>query len=315
MLEIKPDRSFSDVMERALYNTVLAGMAADGKSFFYVNPLEVYPKACHEDARKFHVKPIRQKWFGCACCPPNIARLLSSLAMYAYTENEDTLFAHLFVGGSVKKDVNGKELSFEVTTDMPWQGTTVYSCTNEQSVHGSLAIRIPEWSRSFKVSGVTGELDENSAQLRDGYLYIAHDWRKGDTVRLELSMEPEFIAANNEVREDINKTALRRGPFIYCLEEADNGTDLHTLSVCAAAKPETVMMNIAGTDVAALRIDGKKLINVCDSPDVDAETKTAPLYTTLKKPEYKDVKLTYIPYYAWNNRGEGEMSVWVNYIL
>lgn len=78
-------------------------------------------------------------------------------------------------------------------------------------------------------------------------------------------MEPEFIAANNEVREDINKTALRRGPFIYCLEEADNGTDLHTLSVCAAAKPETVMMNIAGTDVAALRIDGKKLINVCDS--------------------------------------------------
>lgn len=315
MLEIKPDRSFSDVMERALYNTVLAGMAADGKSFFYVNPLEVYPKACHEDARKFHVKPIRQKWFGCACCPPNIARLLSSLAMYAYTENEDTLFAHLFVGGSVKKAVNGKELSFEVTTDMPWQGTTVYSCTNEQSVHGSLAIRIPEWSRSFKVSGVTGELDENSVQLRDGYLYIAHDWRKGDTVRLELSMEPEFIAANNEVREDINKTALRRGPFIYCLEEADNGTDLHTLSVCAAAKPETVMMNIAGTDVAALRTDGKKLINVCDSPDVDAETKTAPLYTTLKKPEYKDVKLTYVPYYAWNNRGEGEMSVWVNYIL
>ena len=315
MLEIKPDRRFSDVMERALYNTVLAGMAADGKSFFYVNPLEVYPKACHEDARKFHVKPIRQKWFGCACCPPNIARLLSSLAMYAYTENEDTLFAHLFVGGSVKKDVNGKELSFEVTTDMPWQGTTVYSCTNEQSVHGSLAIRIPEWSRSFKVSGVTGELDENSAQLRDGYLYIAHDWRKGDTVRLELSMEPEFIAANSEVREDINKTALRRGPFIYCLEEADNGTDLHTLSVCAAAKPETVMLNIAGTDVAALRIDGKKLINVCDSTDVDAETKAAPLYSTLKKPEYKDVKLTYVPYYAWNNRGEGEMSVWVKYIL
>ena len=311
MLEIKPDRSFSDVMERALYNTVLAGMAADGKSFFYVNPLEVYPKACHEDARKFHVKPIRQKWFGCACCPPNIARLLSSLAMYAYTENEDTLFAHLFVGGSVKKDVNGKELSFEVTTDMPWQGTTVYSCTNEQSVHGSLAIRIPEWSRGFKVSGVTGELDENSAQLRDGYLYITHDWKKGDTVRLELSMEPEFIAANSEVREDINKTALRRGPFIYCLEEADNGTDLHTLSVCAAAKPETVMMNIAGTDVAALRIDGKKLINVCDSTDVDAETKTALLYTTLKKPEYKDVKLTYVPYYAWNNRGEGEMQVWI----
>lgn len=315
MLEIKADRRFADVMERALYNTVLAGMAADGKSFFYVNPLEVYPKACHEDARKFHVKPVRQKWFGCACCPPNIARLLSSLSMYAYTENDDTLFAHLFVGGSVNKyigrtggrvDAEGVSrdcLSFYVTTDMPWQGTTVYGCTNEKPVHGTLAIRIPEWSRSFKVSGVTGELDESTAQLKDGYLYVERDWKKGDSVKLELSMEPEFIAANTEVREDMNKTALRRGPFIYCLEEADNGAGLHTLSVCVDSKPEELMLNIAGTDVVALRIAGKR-----------RKTSETALYSTLKKPEYEDVELIYVPYYAWNNRGEGEMSVWVSYM-
>lgn len=315
MLEIKADRRFADVMERALYNTVLAGMAADGKSFFYVNPLEVYPKACYEDARKFHVKPVRQKWFGCACCPPNIARLLSSLSMYAYTENDDTLFAHLFVGGSVNKyigrtggrsdaeGVSGDCLSFYVTTDMPWQGTTVYGCTNEKPVHGTLAIRIPEWSRSFKVSGVTGELDENTAQLKDGYLYVERDWKKGDSVKLELSMEPEFIAANTEVREDMNKTALRRGPFIYCLEEADNGAGLHTLSVCVDSKPEELMLNIAGTDVVALRIAGKR-----------RKTSETALYSTLKKPEYEDVELIYVPYYAWNNRGEGEMSVWVSYM-
>mgnify|MGYP004614789437 FL=1 len=317
MLRIKPERRFADVMERALYNTVLAGMAADGKSFFYVNPLEVYPKACHEDARKFHVKPVRQKWFGCACCPPNIARLLSSLSMYAYTENDDTLFAHLFVGGSVKKYVgqtggcdgtaderSAEEcMSFYVTTDMPWHGTTVYSCTNEEPVHGTLAVRVPEWSRTFKVSGVTGELDESTAQLKDGYLYITRDWKKGDEVKLELSMETEFIAANSEVREDMDKTALRRGPFIYCLEEADNGAGLHRLSVCANAKPEETMLNIAGTDVVALRIAGKKL----------KDTLGAPLYSTLKKPKYEAVQLTYVPYYAWNNRGEGEMSVWVKY--
>ncbi len=315
MLEIKADRRFADVMERALYNTVLAGMAADGKSFFYVNPLEVYPKACHEDARKFHVKPVRQKWFGCACCPPNIARLLSSLSMYAYTENDDTLFAHLFVGGSVNKYIgrtggrgdaegmSGDCLSFYVTTDMPWQGTTVYDCTSEKPVHGTLAIRIPEWSRSFKVSGVTGELDENTAQLKDGYLYVERDWKKGDSVKLELSMEPEFIAANTEVREDMNKTALRRGPFIYCLEEADNGAGLHTLSVCVDSKPEELMLNIAGTDVVALRIAGKR-----------RKTSETALYSTLKKPEYEDVELIYVPYYAWNNRGEGEMSVWVSYM-
>ena len=316
MLEIKADRRFADVMERALYNTVLAGMAADGKSFFYVNPLEVYPKACHEDARKFHVKPVRQKWFGCACCPPNIARLLSSLSMYAYTENDDTLFAHLFVGGSVNKyigrtggrgdaeGVSGDCLSFYVTTDMPWQGTTVYGCTNEKPVHGTLAIRIPEWSRSFKVSGVTGELDESTAQLKDGYLYVTRDWKKGDSVKLELSMETEFIAANTEVREDMNKTALRRGPFIYCLEEADNGAGLHMLSVCVDSKPEELMLNIAGTDVVALRIAGKR-----------RKASDMALYGTLKKPEYEEVELIYVPYYAWNNRGEGEMSVWVNYVF
>ena len=316
MLEIKADRRFADVMERALYNTVLAGMAADGKSFFYVNPLEVYPKACHEDARKFHVKPVRQKWFGCACCPPNIARLLSSLSMYAYMENDDTLFAHLFVGGSVNKyigrtggrgdaeGVSGDCLSFYVTTDMPWQGTTVYGCTNEKPVHGTLAIRIPEWSRSFKVSGVTGELDESTAQLKDGYLYVTRDWKKGDSVKLELSMETEFVAANTEVREDMNKTALRRGPFIYCLEEADNGAGLHMLSVCVDSKPEELMLNIAGTDVVALRIAGKR-----------RKASDMALYGSLKKPEYEEVELIYVPYYAWNNRGEGEMSVWVNYVF
>lgn len=315
MLEIKADRRFADVMERALYNTVLAGMAADGKSFFYVNPLEVYPKACHEDARKFHVKPVRQKWFGCACCPPNIARLLSSLSMYAYTENDDTLFAHLFVGGSVNKyigrtggrgDAEGVSedcLSFYVTTDMPWQGTTVYGCTNEKPVRGTLAIRIPEWSRSFKVSGVTGELDESTAQLKDGYLYVTRDWKKGDSVKLELSMETEFVAANTEVREDMNKTALRRGPFIYCLEEADNGAGLHMLSVCVDSKPEELMLNIAGADVVALRIAGKR-----------RKASDMALYGTLKKPEYEEVELIYVPYYAWNNRGEGEMSVWVSYM-
>ncbi len=315
MLEINADRRFADVMERALYNTVLAGMAADGKSFFYVNPLEVYPKACHEDARKFHVKSVRQKWFGCACCPPNISRLLSSISMYAYTENDDTLFAHLFVGGSVNKyigrtggrgdteSMSGDCLSFYVTTDMPWQGTTVYGCINEKPVHGTLAIRIPEWSRSFKVSGVTGELDESTAQLKDGYLYVTRDWKKGDSVKLELSMETEFVAANTEVREDMNKTALRRGPFIYCLEEADNGAGLHMLSVCVDSKPEELMLNIAGTDVVALRIAGKR-----------RKASDMALYGSLKKPEYEEVELIYVPYYAWNNRGEGEMSVWVSYM-
>ena len=98
MLEIEADSHYGDVLEQSLYNTVLSGMALDGKSFFYVNPLEVLPEACHKDQRKMHVKSVRQKWFGCACCPPNIARIVSSVASYAYTENEDTLWTHLYMG-------------------------------------------------------------------------------------------------------------------------------------------------------------------------------------------------------------------------
>ena len=97
MLQIKADSRYADVMEKALYNGVLSGMALDGKSFFYVNPLESLPEACHKDERKFHVKPVRQKWFGCACCPPNIARLVSSISTYAYTQSEDTLYFHLYM--------------------------------------------------------------------------------------------------------------------------------------------------------------------------------------------------------------------------
>ena len=100
MLQIRPDSKYADAMERALYNGVLSGMALDGRSFFYVNPLEAAPEACRFDERKFHVKPVRQKWFGCACCPPNLARLLSSIGSYAYTEKEDTLYIHLYMGSS-----------------------------------------------------------------------------------------------------------------------------------------------------------------------------------------------------------------------
>lgn len=127
MLEIEPVGEYADVMELALYNTTLAGMALDGKSFFYVNPLEVDPKACHQDERKFHVKPVRQKWFGCACCPPNIARIIESIQQYAYTVDDDssTLYTHLYIGGTATVDLGadaGRSLTLEMTAGMPWRG-------------------------------------------------------------------------------------------------------------------------------------------------------------------------------------------------
>lgn len=124
MLELEPKSEYADVMELALYNTALAGMALDGKSFFYVNPLEVNPYACHKDSRLAHVKPVRRKWFGCACCPPNIARLVESVQEYAYTVADDgaTLFTHLYMGGTATVTLGGAPVTLEMTAGLPWRG-------------------------------------------------------------------------------------------------------------------------------------------------------------------------------------------------
>ena len=146
MLSLKMSREYSDVMELALYNGILSGMALDGKSFFYVNPLEVLPEACSKDERKAHVKPVRQKWFGCACCPPNIARLVSSIGAYAYGENEDTLFMHLFMGSHTVKNVDGKEVSVDVRTGYPNNGKVDIDIRGAAGTGFKLAVRIPGWT-------------------------------------------------------------------------------------------------------------------------------------------------------------------------
>ena len=122
MLQLRADSQYGDVMEQALYNTVLAGMALDGKSFFYVNPLEVIPEACKNDERKRHVKSMRQKWFGCACCPPNIARTVSSLGAYVYTQNENTLYTHLYVGSDICVNLDEKSVNIVQESEFPWEG-------------------------------------------------------------------------------------------------------------------------------------------------------------------------------------------------
>lgn len=166
MLQIQAESRYGDVMEQALYNTVLAGMALDGKSFFYVNPLEVYPEGCRQDERKRHVQPVRQKWFGCACCPPNIARVVSSLGAYVYTRNEDTLYTHLYVGSHISAGLNGRTLEMELESGFPWEGKVRAvlripdrgdaagdavpsgEAAAKSSCSGRLAFRVPGWCRT-----------------------------------------------------------------------------------------------------------------------------------------------------------------------
>lgn len=342
MLQLKPRGKYGDVMELALYNTVLAGMALDGKSFFYVNPLDVAPEACHKDGRKGHVKTVRQKWFGCACCPPNIARLVSSVAAYAYTESADALWFHLYMGSVLTKEIwagddssgEKKTLDIKVESQLPWEGKVKVLLRGDQAPC-KLAFRVPGWSGGMKVSyrcggragetAVTGEgltvgaelagqtdrageqtaLSQAAVSYRDGYLYIDGVWQDGDEVDLEMEMRVRILEADPRVREDMGKVAIARGPIVYCLEERDNGKDLHLCRVdLQTLRPSDIRTETTkelGHPMTVLQVPGKRLL-----PEESGE-----LYRQARPAREEDVTLRMVPYYAWNNRGEGEMSVWV----
>ncbi len=316
MLQIKPDARYANIMERELFNGVLSGMALDGKSFFYVNPLEVLPKACREDARKFHVKPIRQKWFGCACCPPNIARLLSSIAAYACTENEDTLFVHLYMGCELKKKIGENKVSVQITSGFPYHGNAAIEINSDVPVQMTLALRLPDWAEKCTVNGVTAKNDEitdailseiaastdvSSANISDGYLYLSGTWSGNQKINLDFPMTVRIMAANPSVREDIGKVAVTYGPMVYCLEEADNGNNLHLLRL-NCEDPDFKITPDAILGAPSITAKGYR---------EEGEKEGENLYHVYQEPKLTKCELTFLPYYMWNNRGEGEMSVWV----
>ena len=296
MLQIKPVSKYGDAMELALYNGILSGMALDGKSFFYVNPLEVQPEACYLDARKSHVKPVRQKWFGCACCPPNLARLLSSIGSYAYTEQEDTLFVHLYVGSKIQKEIHGETAAISVTSKFPWEGEVHVSVAGCQAAF-TIALRIPGWCEEYQLEGAEGA----KTWVKDGYLYVKRIWKEQEILALHFPMKPRVVEADARVREDIGKVAVMRGPLVYCLEEVDNGGELHLLSLNPEGSLKEHYEEIAGARVKVIIAQGSRE----KSPDANTG-----LYHTYHKKEKQRVTLQYIPYYVWANRGENEMQVW-----
>ncbi|MGM9593563.1 MAG: glycoside hydrolase family 127 protein [Candidatus Onthomonas sp.] len=306
MLQLEPRREYADVMELALYNTVLAGMSLDGKQFFYVNPLSVVPEHCRRDPRLAHVKPVRQKWFGCACCPPNLARLVSSVGSYVCTASPDTLWIHLYVGCRITKPIGGQSVCLELDAQLPWAGSASMTVHTQQPVRCTLAFRIPGWCGGQEAS-VSAPVGMERSD-RDGYCYLQGLWKEGDQVCLSFPMPVILRRAHSSVREDIGKAAFTRGPITYCMEEADNGKDLHLCRIdldrlgedCSHA--ELRQEAITAHPVCTLTVPGLR-----QTPSPAA----SPLYLPDTPPEEYPVSLKLIPYYAWANRGEGEMQVWI----
>ena len=303
MLRIKADSKYADVMELALFNTVLSGMALDGKSFFYVNPLDVIPENCKKDERKSHVKPVRQKWFGCACCPPNIARLITSLGRYIYTENENTLYTHLYVGSDTTKAVNGKPVSVSMESGFPNNGNVKIAVNGAKGSGFRLALRIPGWTNGKYRLDVTGASEKEE---KDGYIYLG-EFSESAAIDISFDMIPRLMAADSRVAEDNLKVAVTRGPIVYCMEGVDNGDKLRQIRIDKNVSFTEEMSGEFGYDVVTLKADAKRII-----PSVSAPKPFGELYGEFSSFEEKEISLRLIPYYLWANRGENEMSVYIN---
>ncbi|RUS47946.1 glycoside hydrolase family 127 protein [Cohnella sp. AR92] len=301
LLQLEPRGEYGDVMERALYNTVTAGIAGDGKHYFYVNPMEVWPAASEGNPGKHHVKAVRQKWYGCACCPPNVARLLSSLGHYIYTANEDTLYTHLYIGSETKHSLGGRQVTLSLKSSMPWSGHAslkVEAIESAATGTFALALRVPSWSKNTAFS-----LNGQPVQpiIKDGYAYVTREWQAGDEISIELDMTPQRIYSHSQLRANAGRVALQRGPLVYAFEETDNGAPLAALSL----KRDSEIRPAASewrSDVVMLEMDGVRLAEPAD--------RIASLYGDAPPVETPQ-KLIAVPYTLWGNRKPGEMLVWI----
>ncbi len=291
------DSKYYDVVERTLYNGLISGVALDGGSFFYPNPLESMGQ--HQ----------RQPWFGCACCPSNIARFIPSLPGYVYATKGDDVYVNLFMSNTGNLKVNGKDVVLSQQTNYPWNGNIAVTVDKNKAGKFDLKLRIPGWVQNKPVPsdlyayndgkrlGYTVTVNGKPAQgtvTADGYYTIDRNWKKGDKVELHLDMEPRTVKANNKVEADRGRIAVERGPIVYCAEWPDNNFDV--LSIFVNQKPQFTVTEkpelLEG--IVELTTDGQVLS-----------------YDDKGRLQAKDVKLNLIPYYAWNHRGRGNMAVWL----
>lgn len=279
MLQNDTNSKYANAIERALYNTVLAGMAEDGKSFFYSNPLELNPVSSKGDPNKKFISTTRQGWFSCACCPPNIARLLSNIGEYCFTENENTVFVNLYINSSAKC----KNANIEVSGDYVNTGKVNVKITPKKAV--KIALRIPEWCTNFTFS-------QKNPFIKNGYAYFDIDEKTEITANFNPTIK--IIKSHPMVQNNIDKVAITRGPTVYCLEEADNGKNLHLLRLAKNPK---------------FKFDGEN-ITANGFREIISQSK---LYEEYTECEETQTKLTFIPFYKHANRTDGEMCVYVRY--
>ncbi len=297
MLAVTGDAKFTDVIERALYNGINSGMSLDGVLYCYRNPLAFDPSTGDK---------IRNPWYDTTCCPPNLERTFAALPGYFYSTSKDGLYVHLYDNSELDWHLeNGTPLKVTQKTNYPWDGDVTVTVTPAEAADFTFYVRVPGWSKRAQVS-VNGKA---VAGVTPGaYLPIRRRWAPGDTVRLQLDMTPQALAANPHVTEDSGRVAVLRGPLIYCMEQLDQ-PDGVTLSDAAI----DLRRQTAAEFHSEFKSDLLGGVVVLRHPGAAYEgTSQGALYApyTAATRKARAVPLTMIPYYAWANREPSFMEVW-----
>jgi DUF1680 family protein len=285
MLNLDCDRAYADVLELSLFNGALSGLSRDGTHYFYENPLE--SDGSH----------TRWTWHPCPCCTMNVARLVASVGGYFYSTGDDLVAVHVYGASRAEMTVGNQGVVIRQETDYPWSGAVALTIETEQPVRFKLRLRIPGWARTHRLA-VNGTA--LTPPLIRGYAEIDRTWNNGDRVELELPMPVERLYAHPEVRADLGRVGLKRGPLVYCVEQVDNpDTEVGLMRLPREAS--------VGTQVRADLFDGIVTV-VAEAAQVAPEGEA--LYRTEPFPT-KRANLVAVPYYAWANRGPNRMQVWI----
>ncbi|QEC67983.1 glycoside hydrolase family 127 protein [Panacibacter ginsenosidivorans] len=305
MFLLHGDSKYIDVMEKILYNGFISGIGLDGKSFFYTNAMQIKNTFSHAD-----MEAQRSGWFPCSCCPTNDVRILPSIPGYVYAQKDDKLFVNLFINGTSNMKVMDKDVSVEQQNNYPWDGDLKFIVNTKKPSNFSMLVRIPGWAKGIAMPSdlytfknqmriqvqipITVNGQPVEYEMENGYAVIKRIWKKNDVVEVKLPMNVERVVANENVKSDIGKVALQRGPVIYCAEWKDN-----------EGRAANIVMPDAATFTTEFKQDMLNGIQVIKSTVpaviVDANGETV---------QTKQQPFVAIPYYAWANRGKGEMMIW-----
>ena len=297
LFELHGDAKYIDVLERILYNGLISGVSLSGERFFYQNPLE--------SAGKYE----RSSWFEVACCPANVARFLPTLPGYVYATGGDSLYINLFAAGSAKVELAGRSVELIQETKYPWEGAVKVLVNARPGGEFTIRLRIPGWTQNKPVpTGLYRFLDRSEQPVRlwvnrkpvhfkleNGYVSLRRKWRSNNLIELILPMPNRRVVAHDLVKEDAGKVVLQRGPIVFCAEGVDNGGRALNIALPDGAKLEhwyrpDLLGGVAIITAKAVAVD------------VGADGKIL---------DKRSHEFMAVPYFAWANRGPGEMAVWL----